>query len=121
MRPFCLDSAFLMTVGILLGNCAFLFAADENKVLEKARTESDMQMKRWIDQLGSERFENREKATQQLSKLGKSALPSLKAAIKSRDAEVRHRAQQLIERIEQPSVRPTDNLPEQPAPLKIYL
>jgi len=56
-------------------------------------------MKRLIDQLGSERFEDREQATQELSKFGKSALPSLKEAAKSADAEVRRRAQQLIERI----------------------
>ena len=117
MRQFCHTLALFLAGGIL-GSCAFLSAAtpsprplppgergrgegaDEGKVSEKPTpAKSEKEMKRLIDQLGSERFENREQATQELSKLGKSALPSLKEAIKSRDAEVRHRAQQLIERL----------------------
>ncbi|HEV3083972.1 MAG TPA: HEAT repeat domain-containing protein, partial [Gemmataceae bacterium] len=47
-----------------------------------------------IDQLGSERFKDREQAAQELAKLGNSALPALKEAAKSRDPEVRRRAQQ---------------------------
>src|SRR5262245_50950385 len=62
-------------------------------------------VKRLIDQLGSERFEDREQATQELSKLGRAALPSLKEATKSPDAEVRRRAQQLVEQLEPPPAR----------------
>ncbi len=59
----------------------------------------EKEMKRLIDELGSERFEERERATKELSKLGKSALPNLKEAAKSRDPEVRQRALLLIQRI----------------------
>src|SRR5438128_6100003 len=104
MKPFCHGLSFLMAGGFLLGNSPYS-AADENKVTEKAAlTKSEEEIKRWIDQLGSERFQDREQATQKLLKFGKSALPSLKEAVKSRDAEVRHRAQQLIERISAPDV-----------------
>ena len=81
-----------------------------------------MEMKRLIDQLGSERFKDREQATHELSKLGKSALPSLKEATNSLDAEVRRRAQQLVEQIEAPAVRARDRCPEQRLPAaKSYL
>jgi len=99
MKRFCRDWAFFMAVGILLGNRAFL-PGDESKVTEKAApTASDKEMKRLTDQLGSERFQEREQATEKLLKLGKSALPSLQEAVQSRDAEVRHRAQMVIDRI----------------------
>src|SRR2546421_331718 len=105
MKPFCQTLSFFMAGGFLLGNNPYPSAADENKVTEKAAlTKSEEEIKRWIDQLGSERFQDREQATQKLLKFGKSALPSLKEAVKSRDAEVRHRAQQLIERISAPDV-----------------
>jgi hypothetical protein len=67
---------------------------------------SENEIKRLIDQLGSDRFTEREQATDQLSKLGKSALQSLKEATKSPDLEVRHRAQRLVQQIEPPSVIP---------------
>jgi vacuolar-type H+-ATPase subunit H len=105
MRRFCQSLPFFMAGGILLGNCAFRSAAGESKVSEKAVPAESEEMKRSIDQLGSDRFKDREQATQELSKLGKSALPSLKEAAKSRDPEVRRRAQQLIERMEAPPVR----------------
>jgi hypothetical protein len=76
---------------------------------------SDQDIKHWIDQLGSDRYKVREQATRQLSKLGKSALPSLKAATQSTDEEVRRRAQQFVEQIEPPPVPPPK------PPVKIYL
>jgi gas vesicle protein len=92
--------------GILLGTGAFLSAADESKVTAKAApAKSEKEMKRWIAQLGSARFRDREQATHELAKLGKSALPSLKEATKSPDAEVRRRAQQLVEQMEPLPVR----------------
>ena len=105
MRRFCQSLPFFMAGGILLGNCAFRSAADEGEVSDKAVPAESDEIKRLIDQLGSERFEDREQATQALSKLGKSALRSLKEAAKSRDPEVRRRARQLVERLEAPPVR----------------
>ena len=103
MRRYSLSLALFMAGGILLGTRAFLSAADESDVIQKATpAKSEEHIKRLINQLGSERFADRERATQELLKLGKSALPSLKEATKSSDAEVRHRAQQLIERITAP-------------------
>jgi hypothetical protein len=83
---------------------------------------SEKEIKLLIDQLGSERFKDRERATHQLARLGKSALPSLKEATRSPDAEVRRRAQQLVEQIEPPAVRSTDPHREQLRPAaKSYL
>jgi HEAT repeat protein len=115
--------AVFMGGGILLGTCPFLSAADESEVTEKTvAAKSAKGLKRLIDQLGSERSRDRQRATQELSKLGKSALRSLREAANSPDAEVRRRAQQLVEQLEPPPVRSMDPHPEQriPAP-KIYL
>jgi hypothetical protein len=76
---------------------------------------SEQNIKRWIDQLGSDRYKVREQASLQLAKLGKSAMPNLKQAMQSPDAEVRRRAQQLVEQIDPPPVPPL--IP----PVKIYL
>jgi HEAT repeat protein len=69
---------------------------------------SQKDIKRLIDQLGSDRFKDREQATHGLSKIGKSALPSLKEATKSPDPEVRRRARRLVEQIEPTAVRSRD-------------
>src|SRR5262245_15447774 len=88
MKPLCQSLSLLMAVGFLLGSSAFQSAADEKKATEKtALTKSEKGMSRLIGQLGSERFQDREQATQELLKLGKAALPSLKEALKSSDAE----------------------------------
>jgi HEAT repeat protein len=82
----------------------------------------DKESRRLVEQLGSERFGDREEASQQLAKLGKAALPSLKEATKSPDPEVRRRAQQLVEQIEPPPAPPTRPRQEQPIPdVKSYL
>jgi gas vesicle protein len=109
--------------GGLLGSAAFLSAADESNVTEKAApSKSEKEMNHLIDQLGSERFEDREQASHELSKLGKSALQSLKQAANSPDAEVRSRTHRLLKQIERPPVRSMDAHPKQriPSP-KIYL
>jgi hypothetical protein len=83
---------------------------------------SAKEIQRWIDQLGSEHFRDRQQATHRLAQLGKSALPSLKQARKSPDAEVRRRAQRLVEQIEPAAVR-TLAPPRKPLnrPAKSYL
>ena len=123
MKRFAQSLAVSMAGGILLGSCAFLSAADESKAAEKAApAKAGKEIKPLIDQLGSARFKDREQATCELSKFGKSALPSLKEAAKSPDAEVRRRAQQLVEQIESPPVRSIDP-PRQPRlpDIKTYL
>ncbi len=83
----------IMAVGFLLGTCSSLSAADDTKAKD---------IDCLIDQLGSPRFKERERASRELSKFGVSALASLKAASNGREAEVRRRAQQLVEQIERP-------------------
>src|SRR2546425_80208 len=101
--------ALFIAGGILLGTGASRSAADESKVTQTpAPAKSEKEMKRWIDQLGSHQFVDRERATYELAKLGKCALPSLKEASKSPDAEVRRRARQLVEQMDPPPVRPID-------------
>ncbi len=105
MKPLCRNLSFFLAGGILLGSSPYPSAADEKKATENtALTKSEREINRLIDQLGSERFQDREQATQELLKLGKSALPSLKEALKSSDAEVRHRAQRLIDGILAPEM-----------------
>ena len=53
----------------------------------------------WVKQLGAEAYVDREKATDELRKLGKAAEPALKKALESQDAEVRRRAQSLLEEL----------------------
>jgi HEAT repeat protein len=106
-----------LAVLIAVAASAAAIRADEPKSGASAKD-----IKRWIDQLGSERFKDREQATHQLSKLGKSALPSLKEATKSPDPEVRSRAQQLVEQIAPPAVPSMDPHLEQRIPAaKSYL
>lgn len=69
---------------------------------EPTTVASEKATQRWIDQLGSERFKEREQASRELSKLGNAALANLKAAMLNADPEVSRRAQQLVERIEAP-------------------
>lgn len=53
-----------------------------------------------IRQLSSPEFDEREAATRALDALGPAVLEPLRHALQSRDAEVRHRARQLLQRIE---------------------
>jgi WD40 repeat protein len=55
---------------------------------------------RWIERLGSDRFVEREQASQALAKIGEPALEALRQAAKSGDLEVQRRAKKLIQRIE---------------------
>ena len=94
-----------LAVGIAIAAFAAPIRADEPASLAPEKA-----VQRWIDQLGSERFKDREQASRELSKFGKSALPSLKVATQSSDAEVRRRAQQLVEHIESPNGPPIEQL-----------
>jgi hypothetical protein len=53
-----------------------------------------------VQRLGSGRYADREAATQALERLGRTALPALRAARDSRDLEIRNRAGVLIQKIE---------------------
>ncbi len=53
-----------------------------------------------VEQLGSGNFDEREKASAALDKIGEPALDALRQAAKSDDAEVRRRAEELVKKIE---------------------
>src|SRR4051812_15876949 len=54
---------------------------------------------RFIKQLGSDNFDEREEATTRLPNYGTSVLPALEAAAKDDDAERARRAREIVERI----------------------
>jgi hypothetical protein len=54
----------------------------------------------WVSQLGAGDFQTREKATDQLRKLGPEVLPALRSAMNSPDAEIRKRATDLVGELE---------------------
>jgi hypothetical protein len=109
--------AVFVASGIALGTGTSVSGAHKNKVADGAAPAKPA-IDQLISQLGSERFTDREQATRELSQLGKNALPALKEAVKSSDAEVRRRAKGLVELI----LRSSDPQPEQPMPAgKIYL
>lgn len=58
------------------------------------------QLKKLIHDLGSDDFGVREKATQSLSDIGRPALPALREALQSPDAEVRQRARRIMDSIQ---------------------
>jgi hypothetical protein len=58
------------------------------------------ELRRLIEQLGSASFSEREEATAALESAGEPALPGLRVATESEDAEVRRRAGDLVRKIE---------------------
>ena len=80
-----------MVVIAVVASVAALFAQDEKQIQDAIRG------------LGSDSFEEREKATADLKKIGSPALDALKkAAEKSEDPEVRARAKRLVDEIAKP-------------------
>lgn len=67
-------------------------------------TATPAQMERLVTELGHEDFDTREKASQQLGKLGTLAQPHLEKALKSPDAEIRRRASTILERLTEDSL-----------------
>lgn len=83
-----------LAVIVTLSAAGLLFAQDEKQIQDAIRG------------LGAESFEEREKATVDLKKIGPPALEALKkAADQSDDPEVRIRAKRLIEAITKPAPR----------------
>jgi len=63
-------------------------------------TPTPAEIERLIRQLGNEEFSEREEASRRLKKIGPPAVPALRAAIKSKDAEVSRRATDIAAVIE---------------------
>jgi hypothetical protein len=90
MRNRWLLPALLLGLGIIALSVASTAA-------EKA---TDAQIRKLIEQLGSDEYDAREKATDSLDKIGAPALEALRKAAKNGDAEVSRRADELVSRIE---------------------
>ncbi|GEM_PF-2726067 len=74
---------------------------------EKAEAGPDeARIQRLIEALGSERWKEREKATDALVEIGEAAVPALTQALQSEDPEVRVRARDALERIRKASPSP---------------
>jgi hypothetical protein len=74
---------------------------------------SDATIKQLVQQMGDRDFAEREAAMKRLEGIGKAALPALREAAKNHaDAEVRRRAQRLVERLA-PEPDPLDKLLEE--------
>jgi len=106
MRAIGIAVTFLLSAGGLAASAAGI--AGEAKS-EKAAPESEGQIQRLIDQLGSEHFVLRERAREELARLGFQAFDALKLAAEQRSREIAHQAAFLVRRIEIPWVRDGDD------------
>jgi len=66
----------------------------------KADADLDRKIEKLVEQLGHDRYRIREAATKELLALGKRAVPALRKALRSTDADVRLRAQVILNEIE---------------------
>jgi len=93
-------------IGILVG------ANDQAVLLVKGRLRpapepNVQQITRWITALGSDQFAVRQKATEELEKLGEQVAPVLRRKLAERPPlEVRQRLEQLLSKIEQEPLSP---------------
>lgn len=77
---------------ILAATLALSFAQDKQGADEK-------QIQKLVDELGSASYETREKASQDLKKIGTRAIPALEKATRSNDPEVAQRAAEILKEI----------------------
>jgi hypothetical protein len=70
-----------------------------------------------INQLGSEQFAEREAADRELTRYGERALPALRKAARSPDAEVRRRVKELLRAIKAKAEAPARGPDGKPLPL----
>jgi hypothetical protein len=96
-------AAVLVAIMLVLGTGAAL--AQEKVEEEPAEKKADVgsKVEKLVKQLGAEDFKEREAATEELEKIGEPAVPALKEALKSEDAEVRSRAELILKEIEKPT------------------
>jgi len=83
---------FLLPV-LALGLAVACFSLAPTAPAQKADNEKIAKL---IEDLGSDEFEERQKAFEQLGKIGAPALEALRKATESKDAEVRKKAKQLV-------------------------
>jgi len=68
-----------------------------NLLLAAVLLVQDRTPEQWIEQLRSERIEERETAVEALKKLGETARPQLEKSVKDQDTELAHRSQALLD------------------------
>jgi hypothetical protein len=97
--------------------------APEEKPVEKPaqdearkQAEFDAKIGKLIKQLGSDKYKEREAASQELKKVGKPALPALKEALKSKDLEVRLRVESIMKELGTKEVSRKGRRPSTPDP-----
>ncbi|MFH1422813.1 MAG: hypothetical protein ABIH42_08905 [Planctomycetota bacterium] len=79
--------------------CAYSFSQEEGTNQPEETVNVQDTIKRLIENLSSKDFNIREKATQELEKIGKPAEEQLKEALKSKDAEVVWRTESILSKI----------------------
>ncbi len=96
-------AAVLVAVMLVLGAGTALAQEKVEEEPAKKQADTGSKVESLVKQLGAESFKEREAATEELKKIGKPAVPALKEALKSEDAEVRSRAEQILKGIKEPS------------------
>ena len=104
-----LASVCLLVSGIVLSSCSGLrpttrpsgAAPTTRPAPPKLTAEQTVQVRLWIKQLGSGDFQERVAAQAALKRFGPGALPFVRAAVDSEDAEVASRAEQILPFLEQ--------------------
>src|SRR5262245_35099520 len=102
-RPECLRAGWLAKLilgpGLLVVVAGPISRASEVASDPASVTKASGDVRSLVAQLGDEAFSIRESATNQLIRQGSAAKPELLVAVRDPDAEVRHRARQVLEKI----------------------
>ena len=88
-----------MKLGLVLSAITLLVPA-ATRASEPPDVPLDAVVQCLVRDLGAERYDERERATEALRRIGQPALPAVKAAAKSDDPEVRLRAQDVLSDLE---------------------
>jgi gas vesicle protein len=104
-----------MISSALFLSVAFLISSDDPS---KPSPPDAKQIQKLIRDLGSDDFGIREKATRTLSDAGKEALPALREALQSNDAEVRQRARRIMDTIQSSTAYLRESLKNQDPALR---
>ncbi len=102
-----------------LKHLALLAGTEGLDLSAKGRKDDVAEVERRIRDLGSDEFEVRESASNRLALIGEPALPLIRQALKSGDAEVRRRAEDLNARIIQAAVARRKELLSKEAPWRL--
>lgn len=110
-------AAVLVAVMLVLGAGAALAQEKVEEEPAGKQAQAGSKVESLVKQLGAESFKEREAATEELKKIGRPAVPALEEALKSEDAEVRSRAEQILKEIkESPAASGRTGPRTEPAP-----